>query len=375
MSLIVQKYGGTSVGSVERIQAVAERVGASRTAPAIRWWSSCRRWPARPTACSSWPASCAAQPAEREVDVLLATGEQVIGGAAGDRAAGARRPGAVVPRPSDPHRHRQRLRPRAHPQHRRRAPARSAASAARSRWWPASRASTSSANITTLGRGGSDTSAVAMAAALKADVCEIYTDVDGVYTTDPRICPKARKLERISLRRDARAGEPRRQGAADPLGRVRQALRRAGARALELRRQRGHLGGAGGRRHGRGAGVGRVASTATRRRSRCASVPDRPGLAYADLRADRRRQHRRRHDHPERQRRRRHRPHLHRAEDRLPTRPGDGRSDGARRSARRASAPTPTWSRCRWSGSACAATPASPRACSRCWRARASTSR
>jgi aspartate kinase len=53
-------------------------------------------------------------------------------------------------------------------------------------------------NITTLGRGGSDTSAVAVAAAVKADVCEIYTDVDGVYTTDPRICPKARKLERIS---------------------------------------------------------------------------------------------------------------------------------------------------------------------------------
>ncbi len=53
-------------------------------------------------------------------------------------------------------------------------------------------------NITTLGRGGSDTTAVALAAALKADLCEIYTDVDGVYTTDPRICPDARKLLRIS---------------------------------------------------------------------------------------------------------------------------------------------------------------------------------
>ncbi len=53
-------------------------------------------------------------------------------------------------------------------------------------------------NITTLGRGGSDTSAVALAAALKADVCEIYTDVDGVYTTDPRICPKAKRLDKIS---------------------------------------------------------------------------------------------------------------------------------------------------------------------------------
>src|SRR5205085_5027744 len=53
-------------------------------------------------------------------------------------------------------------------------------------------------NITTLGRGGSDTSAVAIAAALKADACEIYTDVDGVYTTDPNIVPNARKINRIS---------------------------------------------------------------------------------------------------------------------------------------------------------------------------------
>jgi aspartate kinase len=53
-------------------------------------------------------------------------------------------------------------------------------------------------NITTLGRGGSDTTAVAVAASLKADLCEIYTDVDGVYTTDPRLYPKARKLDRIS---------------------------------------------------------------------------------------------------------------------------------------------------------------------------------
>jgi len=53
-------------------------------------------------------------------------------------------------------------------------------------------------NITTLGRGGSDTSAVALAAALKADACDIYTDVDGVYTTDPNICPRARRLERIT---------------------------------------------------------------------------------------------------------------------------------------------------------------------------------
>ena len=54
-------------------------------------------------------------------------------------------------------------------------------------------------NITTLGRGGSDTSAVALAAALKADECQIYTDVDGVYTTDPRVVPEARKLDTITF--------------------------------------------------------------------------------------------------------------------------------------------------------------------------------
>src|SRR6202040_3730013 len=53
--------------------------------------------------------------------------------------------------------------------------------------------------ITTLGRGGSDTSAVAVAAAIKADRCDIYTDVDGVYTTDPRVVPKARRLDRIAF--------------------------------------------------------------------------------------------------------------------------------------------------------------------------------
>ncbi len=54
-------------------------------------------------------------------------------------------------------------------------------------------------NITTLGRGGSDTTGVALAAALKADECQIYTDVDGVYTTDPRIEPKARRLKKVAF--------------------------------------------------------------------------------------------------------------------------------------------------------------------------------
>ncbi|MFO0670358.1 MAG: hypothetical protein U0235_12140 [Polyangiaceae bacterium] len=66
-------------------------------------------------------------------------------------------------------------------------------------------------DITTLGRGGSDTSAVAVAAAISADVCEIYTDVDGVYTTDPNVCPSARKIARISYEEmlEPRRSEPR----------------------------------------------------------------------------------------------------------------------------------------------------------------------
>jgi aspartate kinase len=66
-------------------------------------------------------------------------------------------------------------------------------------WWRASRASRAPKDVTTLGRGGSDTSAVAVAAALGAEVCEIYTDVAGVYTADPRIVPDARKLDTVSF--------------------------------------------------------------------------------------------------------------------------------------------------------------------------------
>ena len=94
--------------------------------------------------------------------------------------------------------------------------------------------------ITTLGRGGSDTSAVAIAAAIKADRCDIYTDVDGVYTTDPRVVPKARRARQDRLRGDAGARLARRQGAAGALGRARHGAQCAHLRALELRQARGH---------------------------------------------------------------------------------------------------------------------------------------
>ena len=90
-------------------------------------------------------------------------------------------------------------------------------------------------DVTTLGRGGSDTTAVALAAALDADVCEIYTDVDGVYTADPRIVPRARKLDRRLLRGDARgAGGDGSEGPDVALRRVRAPVRSSGARPVIL---------------------------------------------------------------------------------------------------------------------------------------------
>ena len=93
--------------------------------------------------------------------------------------------------------------------------------------------------VATLGRGGSDTSAVAIAAGVKADRCDIYTDVDGVYTTDPRIVPSARKLAQRHVRGNARARRERRQGAAGALGRAGHARKHAAARADRVRGQAG----------------------------------------------------------------------------------------------------------------------------------------
>ena len=92
--------------------------------------------------------------------------------------------------------------------------------------------------VTTLGRGGSDTTAVALAAALDAEACEIYSDVDGVYTADPRVVPDARRLARSVVRGDAGAGRGRRQGAERAGGGVRQGARHRHLRARDARRRR-----------------------------------------------------------------------------------------------------------------------------------------
>ena len=95
--------------------------------------------------------------------------------------------------------------------------------------------STGATDVTTLGRGGSDTTAVALAAALSADVCEIYTDVPGVFTADPRIVPGRPQAPHRLVRGDARDGGVGREGAAATLGRVRAQPRRAHPLPIQLR--------------------------------------------------------------------------------------------------------------------------------------------
>ena len=250
MALIVHKYGGTSMGSTERIRNVAKRVA--------KWARAGHQMVVVPSAMSG------------ETNRLLGLAKRAVAGRARrraaararhdrlDRRAGLGRPAGASrcrPRASQPSATPAgRCRSRPTPPTPRRASRASTTRAcaptsppARSSSSPASRASTRDGHITTLGRGGSDTSAVAVAAAMKADECLIYTDVDGVYTTDPRIVPEARRLHTHQLRGDARDGEPRLQGAADPLGRVRRQVPRAAARAVELH--------ALGHRHRRGSAV------------------------------------------------------------------------------------------------------------------------
>ena len=117
---------------------------------------------------------------------------------------------------------------------------------ARSRSSPASRACRPTREITTLGRGASDLTAVALAAALDAEVCEIYTDVEGVYSADPRIVPEGAQAVARLVRRDARDGGDGRARARAAVGRVRAQSPRASACSFELHLGAGHLGHRGG---------------------------------------------------------------------------------------------------------------------------------
>ena len=197
--LIVQKYGGTSVGTIERIRAVAKRcLATQRQGHEVVVIVSAMS--GETNRLLGLAKQLNDRPDERELDVIASTGEQVTVGlvalaiqAEGGKAVSLL--GHQVRIMTDSAFTRARIKDIDAARSTPRSPT------ARSRSSPASRASTRTGNITTLGRGGSDTTGVAIAAALKADVCEIYTDVDGVYTTDPNIVrPPARSTASATRR-------------------------------------------------------------------------------------------------------------------------------------------------------------------------------
>src|SRR5262245_12535029 len=194
--LVVQKFGGTSVADVERIRSVAARIGRTRGAghDVVVVVSAMAGETNRLLALAR---SVARDPDERESDALVATGEQVtaaLTALALKEASIAARSflGHQVRIETDSAHGRARI-VRVDVERLRTALAEGAVAVV-----AGFQGVDGHGSITTLGRGGSDTSAVALAAALGADVCEIYTDVDGVYTSDPRIVPQARKLERVA---------------------------------------------------------------------------------------------------------------------------------------------------------------------------------
>jgi aspartate kinase len=197
MSLLVQKYGGTSVGSVERIEAVADKVAAFRAQghDMVIVLSAMSGETNRLIALAK---EIQPNPDSRELDVLVSTGEQVtialLCMALKKRGWDARSyTGGQVRILTD----------NAHTKARilaiDEANMRADLDAGRVVVVAGFQGVDENGNITTLGRGGSDTTGVALAAALKADECQIYTDVDGVYTTDPRVVERARRLERITF--------------------------------------------------------------------------------------------------------------------------------------------------------------------------------
>jgi aspartate kinase len=205
MARIVMKFGGTSVADLDRIRAVAARVKRERDAghevavvvsamsgvtnQLVAWVNGLRAPAAHDPQ--------AALAADREYDVVVATGEQVTTGltALALQALGVESRSWLswqIPIVSD----------EAHGKARIDSIQAKELLAAMAKGVvpivPGFQGVTRDGRVTTLGRGGSDTSAVALAAALKADRCDIYTDVDGVYTTDPRIVAKAKKLDKIT---------------------------------------------------------------------------------------------------------------------------------------------------------------------------------
>src|SRR5690606_5518499 len=197
MALIVQKYGGTSVGSPERIKHVAQRVARFVEAgnQVVVVVSAMAGETNRLLALAR---EVAPNPDSRELDVMISTGEQVsialLSMALMQLGLKARSyTGAQVRILTDSAHTRARIVDINH------ANLRADLDAGYVVVVAGFQGVDEQGNITTLGRGGSDTTGVALAAALKADECQIYTDVDGVYTTDPRIVPEARRLKSITF--------------------------------------------------------------------------------------------------------------------------------------------------------------------------------
>ena len=196
MALVVQKFGGTSVGTTERIRNVANRALAAQ-ARGDRVVVVVSAMSGETNRLLGLARELAEVPDARELDVIAATGEQVTSGLlalAIQHAGGKARSflGHQVCIRTDGAFTKARIRSIDD------AKLRQALNDGYIAVVAGFQGSDDAGNITTLGRGGSDTSAVAVAAALCADVCEIYTDVDGVYTTDPNVCPSARKIAKIS---------------------------------------------------------------------------------------------------------------------------------------------------------------------------------
>jgi len=197
MTLLVQKYGGTSVGSIERIQVVAEKVAASAKA-GNQLVVVLSAMSGVTNKLLGWAHQVQVEPSVRELDVLLATGEQTTvallamaleelgcparsytGGQVKILTDGAHTKARIIDIEQDS--------------------IRQDLENGKIVVVAGFQGVTETGDITTLGRGGSDTTAVALAAALKADECQIFTDVDGVYTTDPRVVENARRLDYVTF--------------------------------------------------------------------------------------------------------------------------------------------------------------------------------
>jgi aspartate kinase len=197
MALLVQKFGGTSVGTTERIEAVAEKVARFRGEghDVVVVVSAMSGETNRLIGLAN---DIMEDPTPREMDVLVSTGEQVtialLSMALQKRGCAARSyTGSQVRILTDSSHTKARIKQIDEQR------MREDLDAGRVVVVAGFQGIDETGSITTLGRGGSDTTAVALAAALKADECQIYTDVDGVYTTDPRVVDSARRLDRITF--------------------------------------------------------------------------------------------------------------------------------------------------------------------------------